>query len=87
MRQLRFEILRDFHGKIGMNTTANKFYHVTNLIGLDLLNLEFAHYKKVIKIQFLKFGKTWAPYPPRTVTLIWMLTFNTGVTFVFKYLL
>ena len=63
-RQLKFEILRDFHGKIGMNTTANKLYHVTNLIGLDLLNLEFAYYKKIVKIQFLKFGKTWAPNPP-----------------------
>ena len=57
-RQLRFEVLRNFHGKIGMNTMANKFYHVSNMIGLDLLNLGFVHYKKVAKIKFLKFGKT-----------------------------
>ena len=27
-RQLKFEILRNFQGKIGMNTMANKFYHI-----------------------------------------------------------
>ena len=57
-RQLRFEIMRNFQGKIGMNTTANKFFYVSNQIGLDLLNLNFAHYKKIMKIQFLKYGKT-----------------------------
>ena len=57
-RQLRFEVLRNFQGKIGMNTQANKFYHVSNMIGLDLLNLGFVHYKKVAKVQFLKFGNT-----------------------------
>ena len=57
-RQLRFEIMRNYQGKIGMNTTANKFFYVSNQIGLDLLNLNFAHYKKIIKIQFLKYGKT-----------------------------
>ena len=41
-----------------MNTTANKLYHLNNLIGLDMLNLNFVHYKKLIKIQFLKNGKT-----------------------------
>ena len=58
-RQLRFEIMRNYQGKIGMNTTANKFFYVSNQIGLDLLNLNFAHYKKIMKIQFLKYGKTW----------------------------
>ena len=49
---------KNFQGKIGMNTQANKFCHVSNMIGLDLLNLGFVHYKKVVKVQFLKFGKT-----------------------------
>ena len=46
-----------------MNTTANKFYHILKLIGLDLLNLKFVHFKKIAKIQFLKYGKTWTPWP------------------------
>ena len=57
-RQIKFEIFRNFSSKIGMNTTANKFYHVSKLIGLDLLNLKFVHYKQIMKIQFLKYGKT-----------------------------
>ena len=57
-RQLRFEIYRDFRGKIGMNTTANKLFFISNKIPLDLLNLSFVHYKKIAKIQFLKYGKT-----------------------------
>ena len=57
-RQLKFEIVRDFKGKIGMNTTANKFYHISKLIGLDLVNLKYVHLKKIAKTQFLKNGKT-----------------------------
>ena len=57
-RQMRFEIFRNNQFKIGMNTTANKFYYVSNKIGLDLLNLSYVHYKKIAKIQFLKYGKT-----------------------------
>ena len=57
-RQLRFEIVKNFQVKIGMNTTANKFYYVSSQIRLDLLNLSFVQYKKIIKIQFLKYGKT-----------------------------
>ena len=57
-RQLRFELIRNFNGKIGMNTTANKFYHITNMISLDMLNLSYVHFKKIAKIQFLKYGKT-----------------------------
>ena len=49
-RQLRFEILRDFNNKIVMSNTASKFYHITNLIGLDMLNLSFVHFKKTAKI-------------------------------------
>ena len=57
-RQLRFEIHKNNNVKIGMNTVANKLYHVSNLIGLDMLNLGFVHFKKLAKIQFLKNGKT-----------------------------
>ena len=57
-RQLKFQVMRKLNTKIGMNTTANKLYHLNNLIGLDLLNLKFVHYKKLIKIQFKKNGKT-----------------------------
>ena len=50
-KQLRYEIHRDFNGKIGRNNTANKVYPLNGLIGLDLLNLGFVHCKKVMKIQ------------------------------------
>ena len=57
-RQLTFELIRTNTSKIGMNTAANKFYHINKLIGLDTLNLGFVHYKKLMKFQFLKNGKT-----------------------------
>ena len=57
-RQMNFQILRNNKRKIGLNTTANKFYHISNLIGLDRLNLKFVHFKKLSKLQFLKYGKT-----------------------------
>ena len=57
-RQLTFNILRNNNSKIGMNTQANKFYYISKLIGLDKLNLNFVHFKKMMKIQFLKYGKT-----------------------------
>ena len=57
-RQLKFEILRDNWSRIGMNTTANKFYVLCGKIGLDFLNFNFVHFKKLMKIQFLKYGKT-----------------------------
>ena len=57
-RQLYFEILRNNTYNIGMNTTTNKFYHVNKQIGLNNLNLNFVHFKKIMKIQFLKNGKT-----------------------------
>ena len=57
-RQVNFQILRNFNGKIGLNITANKLYSVTNLISLERLNLSFVHYKKTAKPQFLKYGKT-----------------------------
>ena len=57
-RQLNFETFKNNTYKIGLNTTGNKFYHVSRLIGLDKLNLGFVHFKKIMKIQFLKYGKT-----------------------------
>ena len=57
-RQITFELYRNNSYKIGMNTSANKFYHINKLIGLNKLNMNFVHYKKHMKIQFLKFGKT-----------------------------
>ena len=58
-RQVNFQILRKFNTKIGLNTTANKLYPLNNLIGLDRLNLNFVHFKKLAKLQFLKNGNTW----------------------------
>ena len=52
------EILRNNVTKIGMNTMSNKFYQLNKQIGLDLLNLGFVHFKKTMKIQYLKFGST-----------------------------
>ena len=57
-RQLKFKTFKNNTRKIGMNMTANKLYCISNQIGFDLLNLSFVHYKKIIKIQFLKYGKT-----------------------------
>ena len=59
-RQVNFQILRNNRRKIGLNTTANKLYHLNNQIGLERLNLNFAHFKKLSKIQFLKYGNTWS---------------------------
>ena len=42
-----------------MNTTANKLYYINKQIGLQALSLGFVHFKKLMKIQFLKYGKTW----------------------------
>ena len=44
--------------RIGMNTNSNKLYHVNKLIGWDKLNFTFVHFKKLMKIQFLKYGST-----------------------------
>ena len=56
-RQLRFKNFQNNKRKIGMNMTANKFYCITDKIGLDMLNLTFVHLKKLAKVQFSKFGK------------------------------
>ena len=57
-RQLRFRLFRNNRSKIGMNTTANKLHCLTDQINFDVLSLGFLHYKKLMKIQFLKFGNT-----------------------------
>ena len=44
-----------------MNSGSIKFYHLNKLIGLDFLNLSFVHFKKLMKVQFLKYGNTWFP--------------------------
>ena len=54
-RQLTFKIYHNNQLRIGMNTNANKFYHINKLIGLEKLNYSYVHYKKIMKIQFLKF--------------------------------
>ena len=57
-RQTSFLILGNNSTRIGMNTTANKFYQLTGKIALNSLGLTVVHFKKLIKIQFLKYGKT-----------------------------
>ena len=57
-RQLKFQVFKNCNGKIGMNTTANKLYYLNNYLSLDILNLGFVHFKKLLKIQFLKNGST-----------------------------
>ena len=42
-RQLNFEIERNNAFKIGMNTTSNKFYSLSKIISLGMLNLTFVH--------------------------------------------
>ena len=57
-RQTMFELLRDNNSKIGMNTTANKMYCISGRISLLSLNYGFVHFKKLMKINFLKYGQT-----------------------------
>ena len=57
-RQLKFEVIRSNRTKIGMNTISNRFYHLSKQVNFDHLNLTFVHFKKVMKIQFLKNGRT-----------------------------
>ena len=45
-RQIKFQVMRKFNTKIGMNTTANKLYHLNNLIGLDLFESELCPLQK-----------------------------------------
>ena len=57
-RQTMFIIFKNNATKIGMNTTANKFYQLTGRVPLNALSLSFVHYKKLAKQIFLKYGKT-----------------------------
>ena len=57
-RQVLFEILRNNVTRIGMNSIENKLYHINKVIPLDNLNLPFVAFKRLMKIRFLKFGKT-----------------------------
>ena len=57
-RQTVFLIFRNNLTKIGMNTMSNKFYQLSNKITLLSLSLPFPYFKKLMKIQFLKYGKT-----------------------------
>ena len=40
-RQLNFQILRNSNTKIGLYTTANKLYHLSNKVTLNMLNHDF----------------------------------------------
>ena len=44
--------------KIGMNTNANKVYHIPKQIVLEKLSWTFPRFKKHMKLQFLKYGNT-----------------------------
>ena len=57
-RQLSVKTFKNNKSKIGLNTTANKIYPLNGLISFDSLNLGFVHFKKLMKIQFLKNGNT-----------------------------
>ena len=57
-RQSKFQIYRNNALKIGLNTTSNKLSHLNTLINLEHLNLNKLQFKKVMKLQFLKYGKT-----------------------------
>ena len=57
-RQLSIKTFKNNKSKIGLNTTANKIYPLNGLISFDSLNLGFVHFKKLMKIQFLKNGNT-----------------------------
>ena len=57
-RQTLFLIFKNNAKKIGFNATANKFYQFTGKITLNSLSFYFVHFKKLMKIQFLKYGNT-----------------------------
>ena len=57
-RQTLLDTLRNNCFKIGMNTNANKVYHIRKQIVLEKLSWSFPRFKKHMKLQFLKFGNT-----------------------------
>ena len=56
--RLPLNFYRDNSYIIGMNDAANKFYQINKLIGLDKIILNFVHFKKQMKFQFLINGNT-----------------------------
>ena len=58
-RQILFRIFKTNNYRIGMNTTANKLFYLNDLITLDSISYGYVHFKKIMKVQFLKYGKTW----------------------------
>ena len=57
-RQVFLETHKINRYKIGMNSNENKLYHIRKLILLEKLDYSFVHFKKEMKGQFLKYGKT-----------------------------
>ena len=57
-RQILFRIFKTNNYRIGMNTTANKLFYLNDQITLDSISYDFVHFKKIMKVQFLKYGKT-----------------------------
>ena len=53
-----FRIFKTNNYKIGLNTTANKLFCLNDLIMLDSISYDFIHYKRIMKVQFFKYGKT-----------------------------
>ena len=55
-RQTLFEVYRTNLFKIGMNSNANKLFHISRQIVLEKFTWNYPHFKKHMKLQFLKFG-------------------------------
>ena len=73
-RQSLFKIFRNSNTKIGFNTTANKLFYLNNKIGLEHLNLSLYCFKRLAKIMFLKYGKTWPLHGIIRVSSVWIAT-------------
>ena len=58
MIKTNIQMIKTNSYKIGCNTSTNKLFPLNGVIGLDTLNHNFVHFKKLMKIQFLKNGKT-----------------------------
>ena len=73
-RQSLFKIFRNSNTKIGFNTTANKLFYLNNKIGLEHLNLSLYCFKRLAKIMFLKYGKTWPLHGIIRMSSVWIAT-------------
>ena len=69
-RRTTFEILRNNNVKIGMDTTTNKLFHINKQIGLNALNLEFDHFKKLCKFSPWKMVKHNPPLKLKSLTCL-----------------